>query len=1179
MLARHHVEDDVNTVSEANREPMAAHSMDNHSARRLGPAGMTEHCRGLIQVETTPENDSETLSTPPLSAITQLSERGEDAEYRKSMNPADVYDAMHSVEIRHGPIFQNLKGIKIHNNQSIAAFSIANTAATQPYSHQSEHVVDPTTLDSLFQAAYSGYIALPEANMAASFVPRVIKGLYVSADITREAGHKFKAYCNLVSANSKSFDADLVVVDEDGDNTRPVLKVDHYVVQSLGNVLSSRPDEYEKVAVVKWAPDVSKLDQEYFQDKMSYVLGSAETRTITDMRRLALHYINDAVTALTVADVSQLQWEHKRYYVWMKLQRQLATQNKLASDSSTWFSDTAEEKARLYERVRSAGVNGEIVCRMGPAILAILRREILPEELLLKNALSERFRLQSLGRERSNSQIEEIVELFVHQNPRAKMIEIGGGTGTTTQHILNVLQNDASGVGPLAASYDFTDLSSELVEAATDKFKDWESLVRGKTLDIDQDPATQDFENGTYDLVIASQVLTATKNIDRSLSNARKLLKPGGKLILMETTQDRLDLAFAFGLVSDWWTGEEQERAKGPFLSTSAWGKVLKSNGFDGLDLDLHDCEDEQFYSTSVIMATATNTAARNFDSNISIITGSTAPPATWSKAVQESVFKITGATPTIENLETAVYDGKVCIFAGDLEESLLKNPTEGQFEAVKALCTRSKGVLWLTRGGAAGGDNIDGSLTQGFLRTLRTEYAGKRAVLLDLDPEDALWSGSGIASLAAVYKKSFDYSLSNAVKDFEYAERDGIIEIPRFYKDAERNKSVFPDPHKQTLAQMEPFHQTGRRLRLAVGTPGLLDTLAFTDDLETSDDLSEDQLEIEPKAFGVNHRDVMNAMGQSEETAMGFECSGIIKRVGSTASKQGFKVGDRITTLMQGDYSNRVRVPWTSAAHISDNMSFEAAASIPKAYAAAYISLYETARLQAGETLLIHTAAGGVGQAAINLAKVAGAEIFVTVGTQEKREFLINKYDISADHIFSSRDKSFARDIAAATKGKGVDVVLNTLSGTLLQESFNCVAQFGRFVELGKRDLDNNSHLQMGTFARQVSFSAPDLLQLEEHKPALISRVMGEIVRLFKENSINTVEPVTVHSLSEIEKTFRLIQANKHMGKIVVSVKAEDLVPVSLFPDSQAITQSTNTYNRFFQQLPLPACAKMSPT
>ena len=142
----------------------------------------------------------------------------------------------------------------------------------------------------------------------------------------------------------------------------------------------------------------------------------------------------------------------------------------------------------------------------------------------------------------------ELVRHFAHKNPRAKILEIGGGTGGTTTYVLNALGSQE----PLAASYDFTDVSSGFFEAAQEKFSDWKNLVRYKKLDIEQDSAKQGFEDDTFDLIIACQVLHATTSMDRTMANVRKLLKPGGKLFLFETTQDQIDMELTFGLLPGW---------------------------------------------------------------------------------------------------------------------------------------------------------------------------------------------------------------------------------------------------------------------------------------------------------------------------------------------------------------------------------------------------------------------------------------------------------------------------------------------------------------------------------------------------------------------------------------------------------------------------------------------------
>ena len=578
------------------------------------------------------------------------------------------------------------------------------------------------------------------------------------------------------------------------------------------------------------------------------------------------------------------------------------------------------------------------------------------------------------------------------------------------------------------------------------------------------------------------------------------------------------------------------------------WDRVLHRTGFSGVETEVHDCESEELYSFSVIMSTATSTAP-TFVSDVVFVTESPPPPDSWLDRVKISIAGVTGTVPTIQPLESAVTDGKICVFLGDIgdiDHSILKSPSSTQFESIKSMCTQSKGLLWVTRGGAIDYESLDASLNVGFLRSLRVEYSGKRLTALDLDPKQEPWSNDSIAAVTEVFKRVFDYSTDETLKDFEFADRGGVINVPRYYKDVERNKAMFPHAASLAVAELKPFHQPHRPLRLCIGTPGLLDTLAFNDDPDAAENLHHDSLEVEPKAFGVNFRDVMVAMGQVSGKAMGFECAGVVTRVGPGAASQGFKTGDRVAMLLRGHYSNLVRLNWTSAVHIPDDMSFEVAATLPMSYTTAYVSLYDMARLQKGETVLIHAATGGFGQAAIVLAKHVGAEIFVTVGTESKRDFVIKTYGIQRDHIFFSRDTSFAAGVMAMTNGKGVDVVLNTLAGALLQESFNCIAPFGRFIEVGKRDLELNSSLEMGAFTRAVSFSSIDLLVLGEHKGHEINRILKDIIRLFKEKAISPVQPVTIYPLSDIEKTFRLMQAGKHMGKIVISVKPEDLVPVS---------------------------------
>ena len=332
----------------------------------------------------------------------------------------------------------------------------------------------------------------------------------------------------------------------------------------------------------------------------------------------------------------------------------------------------------------------------------------------------------------------------------------------------------------------------------------------------------------------------------------------------------------------------------------------------------------------------------------------------------------------------------------------------------------------------------------------------------------------------------------------------------------------------------------------MEAAAPSSIDSLSFRLDPIALDALPDDFVEIRPRAFGLNFRDVMVALGQLDTDVMGFECAGIITRVGQSVSS-GLKIGDRVCALIRGYWSASVRVHFTSVASIGNEMSFEKAASIPMVFVTAFHSLYNIAHLQSGETLLIHAAAGGVGQAAVMLAQHLGAHIYATVGSAEKRDFLATTYGIPSERIFSSRDLSFATSIMSSTAGKGVNVILNSLAGPLLQESWNCIARFGRFVEIGKRDLVLNKYLQMAPFTRGATFSAVDLIQLGTHNGPVIANAITEVLSMIQQGAIRPVQPITVFPLEDLEKAFRIMQTGKHIGKIIVKSADRSSVKVRL--------------------------------
>jgi NADPH:quinone reductase-like Zn-dependent oxidoreductase len=228
------------------------------------------------------------------------------------------------------------------------------------------------------------------------------------------------------------------------------------------------------------------------------------------------------------------------------------------------------------------------------------------------------------------------------------------------------------------------------------------------------------------------------------------------------------------------------------------------------------------------------------------------------------------------------------------------------------------------------------------------------------------------------------------------------------------------------------------------------------------------------------------------------------------------------------------------------DFMSFEEAASLPIAYCTAYHSI-KTANLCKGESVLIHAASGGLGQALLMLCQYMGANIFTTVGTAEKKAFIMDKFGIPESHIFNSRDESFAACVLGSTNNRGVDVIFNSLSSELLRVTWNCIAPFGRFIELGKRDLAINSRLEMAPFTRNVSFAAVDIMAVLKEKPAYGARLWREVMSLIRDGKLRAPGPISIYGMAEIEKALRIMQGGRHIGKLVAVPRAEETSLVSL--------------------------------
>ncbi|KAI1079846.1 putative polyketide synthase [Whalleya microplaca] len=528
-------------------------------------------------------------------------------------------------------------------------------------------------------------------------------------------------------------------------------------------------------------------------------------------------------------------------------------------------------------------------------------------------------------------------------------------------------------------------------------------------------------------------------------------------------------------------------------------------------------------------------------DKPITILVSQTCLPRTRSLLSQlRATYRGRTTVRTLSELESNPIEDQNIVSLVSLDEDLfwdLDVANSAQFHALQALLTSTgKNITWLTSDATHEASNPGQAIMTGLLRTLRNENENINVTCLDLPVDYAVEDASKEVSSMLLQLYSGD----------EVALRGGLLRIPRIEIDESRNQKLPNGAGRQ--ARLEPFHQEGRRrLALKIGKVGLLDTLAFEDDEDVADpELYDDYIEVEVKASALNFRDIAASMGLIEDYRLGDEVAGVVLRTGRNVQESEFKRGDRVLVTRPGQGGHRSIVRETTIlCHKIGDMDYAEAVALCGVFFTAYFSLVFTARIEAGEYCLIHSAAGGVGQMAVQIAQNIGAKVIATVGSKEKRQFLRERFGIPDHMIFSSRDSSFASGVMAITNGRGVDVALNSLAGELLHETWRSIAPFGRLVEIGKRDIHENTKLDMDPFRRNVTYASVDLITLYHHNKPMLARLADIMFGLVTEGKMTPPQPLTRMSFAEVQKAFRLLQMGKHFGKVVLLPGKNDMVPV----------------------------------
>lgn len=738
------------------------------------------------------------------------------------------------------------------------------------------------------------------------------------------------------------------------------------------------------------------------------------------------------------------------------------------------------------------------------------------------------------------NKITEIVcSLLQEQAPAEKrplrILEIGNGYANYTIELVNKLDSGF-------CEYVLIDNDEDNIAYLQSMCKNLDSFTAIKNNVFEcSETLINSLQFQSFDIVIVNKVLHRFHDLEKVLTYIKRFLLSSGLLIIEELGANRFN-NFICGTMPNWWY-QNEEKYFSCLIKPDSWQEILTKSGY-------HDCcqilnlVESKNSNAQLILAKngATDNVLKplNHASKYLFITDKSKDCQNLYRKIKEELSK-----NKLNYIEFMIDDKKndqvKDFITSDIQviylarinftksiDLLPDRANKRVFEIIQLVkelnnCINANLTI-VTHGGANfehGYDDyinnpVDAALW-GSVRVIMNEYPKLKTRLIDLVPNNEI-------SVMALNLFNEITIKSNETEVILNSINRQVLRLEKYDKNTKTKKSNYC---------------------LSFTRPGVLNNLCWKQ-IDYLPELLNDDIIVKPTVVGLNFRDVMYAMGMLSDEAvengfagatLGMELSGVVEKVGNKNGK--FKVGDNVICFAPRSFSNKVITKTYATVHKPSKWSFQEASTIPSTFFTVYYALHYLARLEPGEKVLIHGAAGGVGLAAIQYANYIGAEIFATAGNDEKRDFI---RQMGVKHVFDSRSVTFANQIMELTDNQGIDVVLNSISGEAIWQNLSILKPFGRFLELGKRDFYENSKIGLKPFRNNISYFGIDADQLLVERKDLAEKLFKELMIIFEAGNLQPL-PYREFLPEDIVPAFRYMQQSKQIGKIVINF-TDNFVP-----------------------------------
>lgn len=701
-----------------------------------------------------------------------------------SLNTVDIerfYTSLTEIGLNYTGPFRALEAIHRKSGMS-------TSTATQRPAGELPTIIHPAILDAAFQSIFAAFCWPGDGSLRAPFVPTKLGKLRIVNRNLVKSASAIVVDSYVTDSSGQILTADLDIF-ESGSN-KGLVQLEGLTCTSLS---PPGPRDYKELYTrTQWELDIASAVASLPTARGD---DSTDLELVDLCERLTYYYLRELNNKIDRSEVPAMEWHFQRIFEWIDYLFPWIESGTHPTIRKEWKSDTGswlhQQRAKFPDQV-----DLQLITAVGENLAEVVRGQTTMLEHMIKDDVLNRFYKFGLGFQRANGFMGRIMKQVAHRYPRMKILEIGAGTGGATKGILESL-------GTTFESYTFTDISTGFFEAAAEAFSPWVDKMIFKPLNAENDVLEQGYVEKSYDLIIASNVLHATKTLSETMRNVRRLLKPGGHLLLLEVTSDIVRVKLMMAGLSGWWLGGDDGRRYGPTITRDQWDTLLKDTGFSGVDHVINDFIDESKYMTSVMISQAVDSdiallrqpllaSAEHPDWNCPSITVIGGNFENVAARTAKALSNIAGSSPQInfvkslgEIATSSSVPVTTLVVLEDLDEPVLQNFTQDKLSALQKALPESRQFLWVSH--KARSDNPYSNISMGLCRGLSAEYPHVLVQHIDFEDDFAESSISILAEaiIRLVYAAQRKFN-SEVVwtSEPELLVKDGKLLIPRILPD-----------------------------------------------------------------------------------------------------------------------------------------------------------------------------------------------------------------------------------------------------------------------------------------------------------------------------------------------------------------------------------------------------------